>query len=73
MHVGEHLQESFPVLQQVFLASLKDSSAEVRRTALQAVASMVPWLDEEPHIALFKDLVPLTIQVGPIPLTTSPP
>ena len=65
MHAGEHLQESFPVLQQVFLASLKDSSAEVRRTALQAVASMVPWLDQEPHIALFKDLVPLTIQVGP--------
>lgn len=65
LHAGEHLQESFPVLQQVFLASLKDSSAEVRRTALQAVASMVPWLDEEPHIALFKDLVPLTIQVSP--------
>ena len=63
-HAGEHLQESFPVLQQVFLASLKDSSPEVRRTALQAVASMVPWLDEEPHIALFKDLVPLAIQVG---------
>ncbi|KAL3153296.1 hypothetical protein ABBQ38_011641 [Trebouxia sp. C0009 RCD-2024] len=61
--IGEHLQESFPVLQQVFLASLKDSAAEVRRTALQAVASMVPWLDEEPHVALFKDLVPLTIQV----------
>lgn len=52
------------MLQQVFLASLKDSSPEVRRTALQAVACMVPWLDEEPHIALFKDLVPLTIQVG---------
>ena len=52
------------MLQQVFLASLKDSAAEVRRTALQAVASMVPWLDEEPHVALFKDLVPLTIQVS---------
>ena len=51
------------MLQQVFLASLKDSCAEVRRTALQAVAAMVPWLDDEPHIALFKDLVPLTIQV----------
>lgn len=63
LSAGEHLQESFPVLQQVFLASLKDSSAEVRRTALQAVAAMVPWLDDEPHIALFKDLVPLTIQV----------
>lgn len=73
MHVGEHLQEWLPVLHQVFLASLKDSSAEVRRTALQAEASMVPWLDEEFHIALFKDLVPLTIQVGPIPLTPSSP
>ena len=62
-HVGEHLGESFPVLQQVFLAGLRDSSAEVRRTALQAVGAMVPWLEEQPHINLFKDLVPLTIQV----------
>lgn len=69
---GEHLQESFPVLQQVFLASLKDSSAEVRRTALQAVGAIVPWLDEEPHVAFFKDLIPLTIQVGTrLPLFTT--
>lgn len=61
--IGEHLQESFPVLQQVFLASLKDSSVEVRRTALEAVSAMMPWLDDEHHVALFKDLVPLTIQV----------
>ncbi len=51
------------MLQQVFLASLKDSSVEVRRTALEAVSAMMPWLDDEHHIALFKDLVPLTIQV----------
>ncbi len=63
LFAGEHLQESFPVLQQVFLASLKDSSVEVRRTALEAVSAMMPWLDDEHHIALFKDLVPLTIQV----------
>ena len=51
------------MLQQVFMTSLQDPSQEVRQTALQAVASMVPWLDEEPHLALFKDLVPLTIRV----------
>ena len=45
------------------MTSLQDPSQEVRRTALQAIASMVPWLDEEPHLALFKDLLPLTIQV----------
>lgn len=60
---GEHLGESFPVLQQVFIGGLRDSSAEVRRTALQAVGAMVPWLDEQPHVNLLKDLVPLTIQV----------
>lgn len=63
---GEHLGESFPVLQQVFLAGLRDSSAEVRRTALQAAGAMVPWLEDQPHVNLMKDLVPLTIQVQPL-------
>lgn len=54
------------MLQQVFLAGLRDSSAEVRRTALQAAGAMVPWLEEQPHVNLMKDLVPLTIQVQPL-------
>lgn len=60
------MRPHFNSVVQVAAAGLTDSSAKVRQEALQAVATLVQWVGEEPEIRVFRELVPSLLQVSSI-------